>query len=104
MDLISRLGPLSAGELRNELFDAGRITRCSPARARPLDPREHDTVDRRRVMVAVARRSTRNGRSLPGCAARRARPRRYSEEQLDLIADFLRRTTAIAQQRSAPRS
>ena len=62
--------------------------------------RVHDTVDRRRVMISGGQAE--HTKMAPIFARLRRSTRevlgRYSEEQLDLIADFLRRTTAIAAQ------
>jgi DNA-binding MarR family transcriptional regulator len=102
MDIISRLGPMTAGELAERVgLTPGAITAVLDRLERGhWIRRVHDTLDRRRVMIfggpaehtkmapifARLRRSTREVLA------------RYSEEQLDLIADFLRRTAAIAAQ------
>jgi len=102
MDLISRLGPLSAGELAERVgLTPGAITAVLDRLERGhWIRREHDTVDRRRVMVD--RGQAQHAKMAPIFARLRSSTRkalaRYSEEQLDLIADFLRRTTAIAAQ------
>ena len=62
--------------------------------------RVHDTVDRRRVMVQGGQ--AQQAKMEPIFARLRRSTRevlaRYSEDQLDLIADFLRRTAAVAAQ------
>jgi DNA-binding MarR family transcriptional regulator len=102
MDIISRLGPMTAGELADRVgLTAGAITAVLDRLERgQWIRRVHDTVDRRRVMVErgpaqqlqmepIFARLRRSTREVLG---------RYSEAQLDLIADFLRRTAAIAAQ------
>jgi DNA-binding MarR family transcriptional regulator len=102
MDLISRLGPMTAGELADRVgLTAGAITAVLDRLERHhWIRREHDTVDRRRVMVQ--RGQSQHAKLAPIFARLRRSTRqvlaRYSEEQLDLITDFLRRTTAIAAQ------
>jgi DNA-binding MarR family transcriptional regulator len=60
--------------------------------------RVHDTVDRRRVMIRGGQAE--HAKVKPIFARLRKSTRevlaRYSEEQLGLIADFLRRTAAVA--------
>ena len=100
MDLISRLGPMTAGELAERVgLTPGAITAVLDRLERGRWIRRvHDTVDRRRVMVQ--RGYTQHAKMAPIFARLRSSTRkvlaRYSVEQLDLIADFLRRTTAIA--------
>jgi DNA-binding MarR family transcriptional regulator len=62
--------------------------------------RVHDTVDRRRVMVQGGRAQREKMKPIFARLRRSTREvlARYSEEQLDLIADFLRRTAAVAAQ------
>jgi DNA-binding MarR family transcriptional regulator len=102
MDLISRLGPMTAGELAERVgLTPGAITAVLDRLERGhWIRREHDTADRRRVMVRVGQ--TQHARIEPIFARLRKSTReilaRYSEEQLDVIADFLRRTAANAAQ------
>jgi DNA-binding MarR family transcriptional regulator len=102
MDLISRLGPMTAGELADRVgLTAGAITAVLDRLERGhWIRRVHDTVDRRRVMVE--RGPAQQVRMEPIFARLRRSTRevlgRYSEAQLDLIADFLRSTAAIAAQ------
>jgi DNA-binding MarR family transcriptional regulator len=102
MDIISRLGPISAGELAERVgLTAGAITAVLDRLERGnWIRRVHDTVDRRRVMVQIGQ--TQHARMEPIFARLRRSTRqvlaRYTEEQLDLIADFLRRTAANAAQ------
>ena len=100
MDIISRLGPMTAGEL------AERVGLTPGAMTAALDRLEHDhwirrvhdTIDRRRVIVRGGQAE--QGKMQPIFARLRASTRRvlarYSEQQLDLIGDFLRRTAAVA--------
>ena len=100
MDIISRLGPMTAGELADRVgLTAGAITAVLDRLERGhWIRRVHDTVDRRRVMVE--RGPAQHARMEPIFSRLRRSTREvlghYSEAQLDLIADFLRRTAAIA--------
>jgi DNA-binding MarR family transcriptional regulator len=100
MDIISRLGPMTAGELADRVgLTPGAITAVLDRLERGhWIRRVHDTVDRRRVMVE--RGPAQHARMEPIFARLRRSTRevlgRYSEAQLHLIADFLRRTAAIA--------
>lgn len=102
MDLISRFGPMTAGELADRIgLTAGAITAVLDRLERGRWIRRvHDTVDRRRVMISVGQ--AQHEKMAPIFARLRMSTRevlaRYSEEQLHLIADFLRRTAAIAAQ------
>ncbi len=102
MDLISRFGPMTAGELADRVgLTAGAITAVLDRLERGhWIRRVHDTVDRRRVMISGGQ--AQHDKMAPIFARLRRSTRevlaRYSEEQLDLIADFLRRTAAIATQ------
>src|SRR6202162_5519193 len=102
MDLVSRLGPMTAGELAERVgLTPGAITAVLDRLERGhWVRRAHDTVDRRRVMVSGGQAE--HAKMAPIFARLRSSTRevlaRYSEEQLDLIADFLRRTAAIATQ------
>jgi DNA-binding MarR family transcriptional regulator len=102
MDLISRLGPMTAGELADRVgLTAGAITAVLDRLQRGRWIRRvHDTVDRRRVMIS--RGPAQHATMAPLFARLRRSTRevlaRYSEEQLELIGDFLRRTTAVAAQ------
>src|ERR1700687_4578881 len=102
MDVISRQGPMTAGELAERVGLApGAITAVLDRLERGhWIRRVHDTVDRRRVMVRTGQ--TQHARMAPIFARVRQSTReilgRYSEEQLDVITDFLRRTAANAAQ------
>jgi DNA-binding MarR family transcriptional regulator len=102
MDIISRLGPITAGELAERVgLTAGAITAVLVRLERGhWIRRVHDTVDRRRVMVE--RGQAQHAKMAPIFARLRRSTRevlgRYSEGQLEVIADFLRRTGAIAAQ------
>jgi len=102
MDLISRLGPMTAGDLAERVgLTPGAITAVLDRLERGhWIRRAHDTVDRRRVMVS--RGQAEHTKMAPIFARLQRSTRevlgRYSKEQLELIADFLRRTAAIAAQ------
>jgi DNA-binding MarR family transcriptional regulator len=102
MDLISRLGPMTAGELADRVgLTAGAITSVLDRleRGRWIR-RERDSADRRRVIVYGSQAE--HAKMQPIFAALRKSTRevlgRYSKEQLELIGDFLRRTAAVAAQ------
>ncbi len=100
MDVISRLGPVTAGELADRVgLTAGAITAVLDRLERGhWIRRVHDTVDRRRVMVWAGQ--AQHTKIQPIFAGLRKSTHeelgRYSKEQLQLIADFLRRIAAIA--------
>ena len=100
MDIVSRLGPIAAGDLADRVgLTAGAITAVLDRLERGhWIRRVHDTVDRRRVMVWGSQ--AQHTKIQPIFARLRQSTRevlgRYSEQQLELIADFLRRTAAIA--------
>jgi DNA-binding MarR family transcriptional regulator len=102
MDLISRLGPMTAGELAERVgLTPGAITAVLDRLERGhWVRREHDTADRRRVLVRVGQ--AQHAKMEPIFARLRKSTReilaRYSDDQLDVIADFLRRTAANAAQ------
>ena len=102
MDLISRLGPMTAGELAERVgLTPGAITAVLDRLERGhWIRRAHDTVDRRRVIVSSG--PAEHAKMAPIFAGLRRSTRvvlaRYTEEQLDLIADFLRRSATIATQ------
>ena len=102
MDLISRLGPMTAGELADRVgLTAGAITAVLDRLERgQWIRRERDPADRRRVIVNGSQAE--HAKMQPIFTALRKSTRevlgRYSKEQLDLIGDFLRRTAAVAAQ------
>ena len=102
MDLISRLGPMTAGELADRVgLTAGAITAVLDRLERgQWIRRERDPVDRRRVIVYGSQAE--HAKMQPIFTALRKSTRevlgRYSKEQLELIGDFLRRTAAVAAQ------
>jgi DNA-binding MarR family transcriptional regulator len=100
MDLISRMGPMTAGELADRVgLTAGAITAVLDRLERGhWIRRVHDTVDRRRVMVRGG--EAEHATVKPIFARLRGSTRqllsRYSEEQLEVIGDFLRRLANVA--------
>src|ERR1700674_3367064 len=100
MDLISRLGPMTAGELaeRGGLTPGAITAVLDRLEAGRWIPRVHYTLHRPRVMVPGGRAP--QAKMKPIFARLRRSPREilapYSEDQLALIADFLRRTAAVA--------
>lgn len=93
--LLERLGPLSAGEVaRHSGLATASVTNL-------LDRLEHkgfvrrvrDTEDRRRVLIELVRDRLSAGRALFGSTIESLSKlfARYSDRELEVIADFLRR-------------
>jgi DNA-binding MarR family transcriptional regulator len=100
MDIITRSGPISAGDLAERVgLTAGAITTVLDRleRGRWIR-RAHDTVDRRRVMVCPnqSQRKTMQPIFSRLVGSTRELLERYSSDELELIADFLRRVAAVA--------
>jgi DNA-binding MarR family transcriptional regulator len=100
MDIVSRLGPISAGDLAERVgLTAGAITAVLDRLERGhWIRRERDTADRRRVIVYGSKAE--HAKMEPIFAGLRESTRdvlgRYSKEQLEVIGDFLRRAATIA--------
>lgn len=101
MDIITRYGPISAGDLAERVgLTAGAITAVLDRleRGRWIR-RAHDTVDRRRVMVCPNHQSQRKLMQpiFSGLVVNtRELLDRYSSDELELIANFLRRVATVA--------
>ncbi|TDD00946.1 MarR family transcriptional regulator [Nonomuraea deserti] len=99
LDLLQRLGPLTAGELAQHTGLApatisGLIDRLE---SRWLVRRVRDTKDRRRVIVEINPEQLAGFGKLfePFVAALAHLYERYTDDELELILDYLRRSTAL---------
>lgn len=105
IDLLQRLGPLTAGEI-------GRHTGLAPAtvsnlidrlEAKGLARRARHPKDRRRVIVEIdwERLAGFDELFAPMVTGLEALYERYTDEQLEVILDFLNRATAIQRDATA---
>lgn len=99
LDLLQRLGPLTAGELAHHAGLApatvsGLIDRLE---AKWLVRRVRDTKDRRRVIVEINYEQLAGFSDLfePFVAALSDLNERYTDEELALVLDWLQRATAL---------
>jgi DNA-binding MarR family transcriptional regulator len=99
LDLLQRLGPLTAGEISQHTGLApatisGLIDRLE---GKWLVRRIRDTRDRRRVIVEINHERLAGFGELfePFVAALAQLYERYTDEQLEVILDFLTRSTAL---------
>jgi DNA-binding MarR family transcriptional regulator len=100
LTLIGRDGPMSAGQLAEKTgLTPGAVTGMIDRLERAgLARREHDTGDRRRVLVtATAGRPDVFGGL---AAAMNEMARRYDEAELAVIADYLTRTVDILREQT----
>jgi len=99
MDIITRSGPISAGELADRIgLTPGAITAVLDRLERgDWIRRAHDTVDRRRVMVCSnqSQRETIQPVFSGLVLSTRKLLERYSGEELEFIGDFLRRVASV---------
>lgn len=99
LDLLQRLGPLTAGELAQHtgLAPASISGLIDRLEAKWLVRRVRDTKDRRRVIVEINWERLAGFGELfePFVAAMSGLYERYTDEELELIADFLKRSTAL---------
>lgn len=99
LDLLQRLGPLTAGELSKHtgLAPASVSGLIDRLESKWLVRRTRDTKDRRRVIVEVNHEQLAGGAEIfaPFVAGLTELYSSYSDEQLELILDFLDRATAI---------
>jgi DNA-binding MarR family transcriptional regulator len=99
LDILGRAGPMTAGRLAEEskLTNAAvtivvdRLERIGYMR------RKQDTADRRRVVVEATPKAHRRAWTLYGQVAEKLYQQleRYSDQELDLLCDFLRERTEI---------
>ncbi|NUO97721.1 MAG: MarR family transcriptional regulator [Nonomuraea sp.] len=99
LDLLQRLGPLTAGELSQHtgLAPASVSGLIDRLEAKWLVRRVRDTKDRRRVIVEINWERLAGFGELfePFVAAMSGLYERYTDEELALIVDFLSRSTAL---------
>ncbi|MEV4391004.1 MarR family transcriptional regulator [Nonomuraea sp. NPDC049607] len=99
LDLLQRQGPLTAGELSQHtgLAPASVSGLIDRLEAKWLVRRVRDTKDRRRVIVEINWERLAGFGELfePFVAAMSGLYDRYTDEELALIVDFLRRSTAL---------
>ncbi|MEV3980647.1 MarR family transcriptional regulator [Nonomuraea sp. NPDC049758] len=99
LDLLQRLGPLTAGELSQHtgLAPASVSGLIDRLEAKWLVRRVRDTKDRRRVIVEINWERLAGFGELfePFVAAMSGLYGRYTDDELALIVDFLRRSTAL---------
>lgn len=99
LDLLQRLGPLTAGELSQHtgLAPASVSGLIDRLEAKWLVRRVRDTKDRRRVIVEINWERLAGFGELfePFVAAMSGLYERYTDEELALIVDFLNRSTAL---------
>src|SRR5690348_12729094 len=97
MDILARMGPLTAGDLSAQtgLATASVTSLIDRLEAKKLVRRVRDPKDRRRVIVEPSPRRVAAGNSFfgPIQEAFEALMEDYSDEQLALLLDFLKRTT-----------
>jgi DNA-binding MarR family transcriptional regulator len=99
LDILGRAGPMTAGRLAEEsgLTKAAVTVVVDRMERAGYMRRVRDTVDRRRVMVDATSKAHRRARALYGMIAEKLGEQleRYSDEDLELLRDFLRERTAI---------
>ncbi|MFI9595695.1 MarR family winged helix-turn-helix transcriptional regulator [Nonomuraea sp. NPDC052265] len=105
LDLLQRLGPLTAGELSQHtgLAPASVSGLIDRLEAKWLVRRVRDTKDRRRVIVEINWERLAGFGELfqPFVAALSGLYERYTDEELALVVDFLRRSTALQREATA---
>ncbi|MEO3890613.1 MarR family transcriptional regulator [Nonomuraea sp. B5E05] len=98
-DLLQRLGPLTAGELAQHtgLAPASISGLIDRLESRWLVRRVRDTKDRRRVIVEINSEQLAGFAELfaPFVAALAHLYERYTDDELKLILDYLKRSTAL---------
>jgi DNA-binding MarR family transcriptional regulator len=105
MDLLNTLGPMTAGELSQRTgLSSGATTRLIDRLERAgFVRRRHDEVDRRRIIIEVV---PENCAPLAACFMPMAEGmielwESFSDEELDVITEFVRRSNAIVAQVNA---
>lgn len=107
LDMLDRMGPLTAGQLAEQLrLTGGAITgMIDRMEAAGVVQRERDATDRRRVHIKPTPNEEQTNQIKPIYASLRQAlheelAERYSPEALAAIEDFLRRTIQVLQQQT----
>jgi DNA-binding MarR family transcriptional regulator len=99
LDILGRAGPMTAGRLAEEskLTNAAVTVVLDRMERAGYMRRVRDTVDRRRVMVDATPQAHKRAWALYGKIAENLHEQleRYSDEELELLRDFLRARTKI---------
>jgi DNA-binding MarR family transcriptional regulator len=99
LDILGRAGPMTAGRLAAEskLTNAAVTVVLDRMEQAGYMRRVRDTVDRRRVMVEATPKAHKRAWALYGKIAERLGEQleRYSDEELELLRDFLHARTEI---------
>jgi DNA-binding MarR family transcriptional regulator len=99
LDILGRAGPMTAGRLAGEskLTNAAVTVVLDRMERAGYMRRVRDTVDRRRVMVDATPKAHKRAWALYGKIAKKLfdQLERYSDEELELLRDFLRARTEI---------
>ena len=99
LDILGRAGSMTAGQLAEEskLTNAAVTIVLDRMERAGYMRRVRDTVDRRRVMVEATPKAFERAWALYGKVAEKlhAHLERYSDEELELLRDFLRARTEI---------
>jgi DNA-binding MarR family transcriptional regulator len=99
LDILGRAGPMTAGRLAEEskLTNAAVTVVLDRMERAGYMRRVRDTVDRRRVMVDATPKAHKRAWALYGKIAEKLDDQleRYSDEELELLRDFLRARTEI---------
>ncbi len=99
LDIVGRAGPMTAGRLAEEsgLTNAAITIVLDRMERAGYMRRVRDTVDRRRIMVEATPQAHERAWTMYGKIAEKLYEQleRYSEEELELLRDFLRACTEI---------
>jgi DNA-binding MarR family transcriptional regulator len=102
LDILDQEGPMTAGRLarRARLSPGATTALLDRLEERGLARRTRDTEDRRRVLVEVTPKLRRRAVELYGAPDEATDAlARYSDEELELLTDFLRRSIAYQEER-----
>ncbi|MGI5285368.1 MarR family winged helix-turn-helix transcriptional regulator [Nonomuraea polychroma] len=105
LDLLQRLGPMTAGEIAQHtgLAPASVSGLIDRLEGKWLVRRTRDTKDRRRVIVEINQERLAGFGELfaPFVAALAELYERYTDDQLEVILDYLTRSTALQREATA---
>ncbi len=106
LDLIGRLGPMTAGHLAEESgLTTGAVTFVlDRLEASGMVTRRRDTEDRRRVWVQIvpAARQRLEGLQQPVGEQMRAVAQRFKADELAIVRDFMRQAKEVFQRQISP--